>query len=136
MEVRGIRNNNPGNLNYVGQAGAHKEPGPHGRFAVFATPEAGLMALRGQLLRYNQRDGLDTVKEIISKWAPPTENDTASYIEGVSHALGVTPDQKLGSFTPQLVAGLMRAIILIENGKNPYGDLVDKVAGVKSAAAA
>lgn len=135
MEVRGIRNNNPGNLNYVGQAGAHKEPGPHGRFAVFATPEAGLMALRGQLLRYNQRDGLDTVKEIINKWAPPTENDTASYIEGVSHALGVTPDQKLGPFTPHLVAGLMRAIILIENGKNPYGSLVDKVAGVPGAAA-
>lgn len=136
MDVRGIRNNNPGNLNYVGQAGAHKEPGPHGRFAVFATPEAGLMALRGQLLRYNQRDGLDTVKEIISKWAPPTENDTASYIEGVSHALGVTPDQKLGPFTPQLVAGLMRAIILMENGKNPYGSLVDKVAGVQEAVAA
>lgn len=135
MEVRGIRNNNPGNLNYVGQAGAHKEPGPHGRFAVFATPEAGLMALRGQLLRYNQRDGLDTVKEIISKWAPPTENDTASYIEGVSHALGVTLDQKLGPFTPHLVAGLMRAIILMENGKNPYGSMVDKVAGIPGAAA-
>ncbi len=135
MEVRGIRNNNPGNLNYVGQAGAHLEKGVHPRFAVFATPEAGLMALRGQLLRYNQRDGLDTVAGIIGKWAPPSENDTASYIEGVSHALGVTPDQKLGPFTPHLVAGLMRAIILMENGKNPYGPLIDRVAGVQEAAA-
>ncbi|MUG90127.1 structural protein P5 [Bombella sp. ESL0385] len=128
MEVRGIRNNNPGNLDFVGQAGAHLEQGVHPRFAAFNTPEAGLIALRGQLLRYNQHDGLDTVKDIISKWAPPTENDTAAYINGVSHALGVTPDQKLGPFTPQLVAGLMRAIIFIENGKNPYGPLVDKVA--------
>ncbi|CDG33921.1 hypothetical protein SACS_1183 [Parasaccharibacter apium] len=51
------------------------------------------------------------------------------------HALGVTPDQKLGPFTPQLVAGLMRAIILMENGENPYGPLVDEVAGVQEAAA-
>ena len=84
MEVRGIRNNNPGNLNYVGQAGTHLEKGVHPRFAVFATPEAGLMALRGQLLRYNQRDGLDTAKGIISKWAPPTENDTPATLKAWS----------------------------------------------------
>ncbi|MCX5617616.1 hypothetical protein NQF86_02875 [Bombella sp. TMW 2.2543] len=42
----------------------------YGRFAVFATPEAVLMALRGQLLRYNQSNGLDKMKDIISKCPP------------------------------------------------------------------
>ena len=38
-----IRNNNPGNLRFVGQAGA--TPG-EGGFAKFETPQAGLDALR------------------------------------------------------------------------------------------
>ncbi|GBQ07856.1 structural protein P5 [Saccharibacter floricola] len=130
MEPRGIRNNNPGNLNYVGQAGAHNEQGDHGRFAVFSTAEAGLMALRGQLLRYHQRDGLDSISAIISKWAPPAENNTHEYIEGVAHALGVSPDTPLGNFSPHLMAGLMQAIIMMENGKNPHGSLIYQVAGL------
>ena len=38
---RGIRNNNPGNLNYVGQAGATMEGGEGGRFAVFESMQHG-----------------------------------------------------------------------------------------------
>ena len=128
---RGIRNNNPGNLNFAHQPGAVLEPAGPGitpRFARFPTPEAGLDALRDQLCRYILRDGIDTVAGIISKWAPPTENNTAAYIRGVAHALGVEPDATLGLPTPGLIAGLMRAIIRFENGQNPYGSLVDQVA--------
>lgn len=129
MQPRGIRNNNPGNINFAGQAGAHKEAGPHGRFAVFATPEAGLMALREQLLLYTQRDHLTNVAAIISKWAPPSENNTSEYIQGVAHSLGLGPTEPLGNMAPQTLAGLMRAIIMMENGTNPYGLLVDQIAG-------
>lgn len=129
MEPRGLRNNNPGNLNYVGQAGAHKEPGERGRFAVFATAEAGLMALRSQLLLYIQRDHLNSVAAIIAKWAPPSENNTKSYVKGVAHSLGTTPTAPLGNVSPHLIAGLMRAIIMMENGQDPYGLLVEKIAG-------
>ncbi|MCX5618826.1 MULTISPECIES: structural protein P5 [Bombella] len=125
---RGIRNNNPGNLNFAHQPGAVLEPGPNARFARFPTPEAGLEALRDQLARYILRDHIDTVTGIISKWAPPTENDTSSYIEGVSHSLGVEPDETLGQPTPRLLSGLMNAIIRFENGQNPYGGLVLQVA--------
>ncbi|MBA5726898.1 structural protein P5 [Bombella mellum] len=128
MEVRGIRNNNPGNLNYVGQAGAVLEPGPNARFARFPTAEAGLAALRDQLRRYILRDGIDTVAGIIGKWAPPSENNTAAYIRGVAHALGVEPDTRLGPPSPRLLTGLMNAIIRFENGQNPYGPLVARVA--------
>lgn len=132
----GIRNNNPGNLNFAHQTGAVLEPGPNARFARFPTQEAGLAALRDQLLLYNRRDGLDTVAGIISKWAPPTENNTTSYIRGVAHALGVRPFQAIGPFTPSVLAGLMNAIIQFENGQNPYGPLVARVAGARPGQAA
>ncbi|WP_077396398.1 structural protein P5 [Bombella intestini] len=125
---RGIRNNNPGNLNFAHQAGAVLEPGPNARFARFPTAEAGLEALRDQLTRYIVRDGIDTVAGIISKWAPPTENNTAAYIRGVAHALGTEPDDRLGQPNPRLIESMMNAIILFENGQNPYGDLVTQVA--------
>ena len=129
MTPRGIRNNNPGNLNFVHQPGAVLEPGPNARFARFPTAEAGLEALRDQLCRYITRDGIDTVAGIISKWAPPTENDTAAYIRGVAHSLGVEPATRLGQPIPRLISGLMNAIIRFENGQNPYGSLVLQVAG-------
>ena len=128
MTPRGIRNNNPGNLNFVHQPGAVLEPGPNARFARFPTAEAGLAALRDQLRRYILRDGIDTVAGIIGKWAPPTENNTAAYIRGVAHALGVEPDTRLGPPSPRLLTGLMNAIIRFENGQNPYGPLVARVA--------
>lgn len=42
---RGIRNNNPGNLNFAGQRGASLEGGPGGRFATFDTMDEGVAAL-------------------------------------------------------------------------------------------
>ena len=129
MIPRGIRNNNPGNLNFAGQKGAVLEPGPNARFARFPTPEAGLEALRNQLCRYIVRDGIDTVAGIIGKWAPPCENDTAAYIRSVARSLNVTSDAKLGPPTPALLAKLMNAIIRFENGQNPYGPLVARIAG-------
>ena len=125
---RGIRNNNPGNLNYVGQAGAHKEPGPNGRFAVFPTPEAGLKALRNQLCLLMGRDRLRTVNAIIAKWAPPNENNTSAYAQFVARKNGMAASADLGPATPTLIGKMMAAIIEYENGQNPYGPLIAQVA--------
>lgn len=118
-QPRGIRNNNPGNLNYVGQAGAIREAGPNGRFAVFQTAEEGLQALAHQLRLYAQR-GINSVRAIISKFAPPSENNTQAYINSVSKGLGVDANASLDLNDPRVVQGLMNAIIHVENGKNPY----------------
>lgn len=118
-DPRGIRNNNPGNLNYVGQAGATKEGGPNGRFAVFQTAEEGLQALANQLRRYGSR-GINSVRAIISKFAPPSENNTQAYINSVSKGLGIGSDSALDLNDPRVLQSLMGAIIKVENGKNPY----------------
>jgi len=118
-DPRGIRNNNPGNLNFVGQAGAVREAGPNGRFAVFRTAQEGLDALAKQLRLYAQR-GIRTVRDIISKFAPPGENNTQAYIASVSRSLGVAAGGTIDVNDPHVMQGLMNAIIRVENGRNPY----------------
>ncbi|MFS1583644.1 MAG: lytic transglycosylase catalytic [Candidatus Arsenophonus phytopathogenicus] len=115
---RGIRNNNPGNLNFVGQRGAVRES-PNGRFAKFNTAFEGLQALSSQLNRYAER-GLNTVEKIISTWAPASENNTQAYIEKISGKLGVSPDTVLNLSNPAVMTSLMSGIVEHENGRQPY----------------
>ena len=118
---RGIRNNNPGNLNYVGQAGATKEGGANGRFAVFGSMQEGVAALVKQIGLYVKR-GRNTIRKILEVYAPPGENDTNAYIAAVSKALSIGPDDALDTENAQQVMGLVRAIANHENGKGHVSD--------------
>ncbi|WP_250512701.1 hypothetical protein [Caballeronia sp. INDeC2] len=130
---RGIRNNNPGNLEYRGQAGASLEDHANPRFARFRTAEEGLAALAAQLRRYGQR-GIDTVGKVISKYAPSIENDTPGYTGSVSRRLGVDSNTRLDLNDPAILQGLMGAIIQVENGRNPYS--AEQIAAASGARAA
>lgn len=125
---RGERNNNPGNLNYAGQAGATLER-PGGRFARFETAFDGLRALSRQLMLYAGR-GINSVEKIISTWAPASDNNnTAAYIQAVSRNLGVNSRAVLNLQDPQTMSALMSSIIHHENGRNIYSpDLISKAA--------
>lgn len=112
---RGIRNNNPGNLNFAGQAGATKETGPNGRFAVFGSMEEGIAALIKQLQRYMSR-GIDTIRELVNTYAPASENDTGAYMKALSQSLGIGLDDKLDLSNQQQLFALLRGIINHENG--------------------
>lgn len=132
---RGERNNNPGNLNFAGQAGAELER-PGGRFARFDTAFDGLRALSRQLMLYAGR-GINSVEKIISTWAPASDNNnTAAYIQAVSQRLGVDPRVALNMKDPQTMSALMSSIIHHENGRNIYSrELIGKaaVAGIGGA---
>ncbi|EAX5108535.1 lytic transglycosylase [Salmonella enterica] len=132
---RGERNNNPGNLNFAGQAGATLER-PGGRFARFETAFDGLRALSRQLVLYAGR-GINSVEKIISTWAPASDNNnTAAYIQAVSQRLGVNPQAALNINDPQTMSALMSSIIHHENGRNIYSkELIGKaaVAGIGGA---
>lgn len=120
--ARGIRNNNPGNLEYSKSNPWSGQTGDDGRFAKFETPEHGIRALGRNLLSY-QRQGIDTVNDIINRWAPPDDNNnTSAYIEAVCAQLGVTPDQPLDASNPDTLKALCAAIIHHENGSQPYSD--------------
>lgn len=120
--ARGIRNNNPGNLEFSKTNPWSGQTGDDGRFAKFETPEHGIRALGRNLLSY-QRQGIDTVNDIINRWAPPDDNNnTSAYIEAVCAQLGVTPDQPLDASNPDTLKALCAAIIHHENGSQPYSD--------------
>ena len=116
--VRGIRNNNPGNI----RKGANWDgsTGDDGAFVIFRSPEYGIRALAKLLLNYERLYGLNTVSGIISRYAPSNENDTGSYIRSVASKLDIDPDT---TFSVQArLPELMKAIITHENGQQPYSD--------------
>lgn len=98
-----IRNNNPGAMM------------PGGKLAQYKTPEEGLAALDGNLKRYGQ-GGVNTISGVISKWAPPNENDTAGYIAAVARRLNIPADQKIDLSNPYTRHALSAAITVQENG--------------------
>lgn len=85
-------NNNPGNLQFAGQAGA--TAGANG-FAVFPSYQAGYDALVNQINLYASR-GL-TVQQMMDIYAPAaqTGNDPTAYANTVASAVGATPDTPL-----------------------------------------
>lgn len=125
---RGIRNNNPGNIQRSDIQWEGKIDGHDPRYESFDTPEAGIAAL-AQNLRSYEAKGINTVERIIGRWAPATENDTAAYIATVAKELGVKPNEGLKLSDPKLLIGLTKAIIKHENGRQPYTD-EQLVAGV------
>lgn len=114
---RGVRNNNPGNLRPTGERW-QGQTGDDGGFMRFSTPLHGVRALAVDLTAKHGR-GLRSVRQIISVYAPPSENDTDAYVRNVARALGVSPDAVLDFSGPQLEA-MMAAIIQMENGQQPY----------------
>lgn len=118
--VRGLRNNNPGNIVRTGEQwrGMSADQSADSRFVVFDSPVWGLRALARILRKYNAA-GLVTVRDIINRWAPPVENDTGAYIASVARAVGVAPTQPL-VLTDDALSRIMEAIVQHENGQQPY----------------
>lgn len=119
--TRAERNNNPGNLNFAGQAGATLEEGSNARFAKFGSTAEGVSALAKQLQRYGER-GLDTVSKIINKYAPSSENNTQAYIDALSKRLGVSGDQRLDLSDSNTLTGLIKGIARHEAGSDYLSD--------------
>jgi len=117
---RGIRNNNPGNIEHNTANPWQGQAGHDGRFARFQTPEHGLRALSRDLGTKMAR-GQTSVQSILTQYAPPSENDTAAYIARVSRSLGVAPTARLNPNDARVRAALMAAIVQHENGQQPYG---------------
>lgn len=122
--ARGVRNNNPGNIRkskdvWVGQTGND------GSFVTFATPAHGIRATGRNLLSY-ARQGYVTPEQIITRWAPPEDdNDTEGYIKFVSEYLNVPRDTRLDLTDLNTLTRLSMAIMIKENGQGEF----NKIAG-------
>jgi hypothetical protein len=120
--ARGLRNNNPGNIRYIGSPWVGLDTPPtDGAFCRFKEAKYGIRALARTLLTYDEKYKLNTIYDIITRFAPPCENNTDSYIRHVCAELDCRHDEKIG-IRPNIFK-LTRAIIRHENGRCPYSDL-------------
>jgi len=65
---------------------------------------------------------LKTVRQIISRYAPPSENQTIAYIQSVAKQLGVYPDTVIDIEERGVLTVFIKAVIRMENGIQPYSD--------------
>lgn len=125
----GLRNNNPLNIRISGNTWLGKVPTDNA-FEKFSSLEYGIRAAVKNLLTYYNRDGLNTIKQIINKWAPPSENHTLNYISYVSGKMGIASNVVL-PLDKNIFASLVAAMSDVELGKQ-YGISKDKVLSVIS----
>ena len=130
--TRGMRNNNPLNIRKV--PGTHwrgevSSPlgevgrGAGGSFVRFVSLEWGLRAAFCILRTYRDKYKLVCIEDIITRWAPPTENDTRKYICDCCKLTGFGGKERLTeNMWPQLVGAMAR----IESGMKLPEDVILK----------
>lgn len=119
---RGIRNHNPGNIRHGDKWQGLAQAQNDTDFCTFCSPEHGIRAIAVILLNYQRKHGLRSVREIIARWAPPTENNTEAYAVHVARLLGVDADAPIN--VADRLPDLLPAIIRHENGQQPYSPAI------------
>ncbi|AHA21494.1 Structural protein P5 [Pseudomonas aeruginosa PA1R] len=118
---RGIRNFNPGNIRHAkgtrwqGMSANQNDSA----FVQFTGPQWGIRAIARTLITYQDKHALRTIRQIISRWAPPSENNTESYIRQVAARVGVAPDARIDVYDYRIMRTLVEAIVRHENGPGP-----------------
>jgi len=114
--VRGIRNNNPGNIRRGSKRIWEGEvyPGTDPSFSQFRTMAYGVRALLIDLVN-KHKGGLKNVQGIIYKYAPPTENYSARYAKFVADAMGIPVTQSFKMTEANLIK-FAKAVARFENG--------------------
>lgn len=109
----GLRNNNPGNLrpgiNWQGAIGEN------GGFLVFQDIGYGIRAMATDIGNDIRLDGKNTIRKLVTEYAPPTENDTSQYISRMVSYTGFGADQAFPINADTLLK-LIRGHIRVELG--------------------
>ncbi|HJC26321.1 structural protein P5 [uncultured Alistipes sp.] len=114
---RGLENCNPGNIRlsrvrYLGEVRPSRDP----EFRQFESLAWGYRAIFVLLDTYRRRYGLDTLRGMISRWAPPSENRTDAYIRAVAGDTGLDPDERLDTRDRRTMVPVAASISRVENG--------------------
>ena len=120
---RGIRNNNPGNVEHnsrnkwLGLA----DPASDGRYCRFAHPQFGIRAMLWVLLTYQTKYRLKTIKQLIERYAPRQDkNATDEYIDHVAKKSGLRSNEVISLREFKTAVAVVTAMIEFENGMQPY----------------
>jgi hypothetical protein len=119
---RAVRNNNPGNIrigqNWQGlmpRSQMNPDQAAEKDFAVFMSPMWGFRAM-AEIFHTYGREGHETIREMISRWAPPSENNTEAYVNDVANACHMTPDTTFDFHNSLSMSNLCHAVSVHECG--------------------
>ena len=114
---RGLRNCNPGNIRksrvkYEGEV----VPSRDTEFKEFSSMVYGYRAMFVLLDSYRSKYGLCTIRQMLGRYAPPTENFTEGYVRFVSSRTGIAPDEIVNTRAARDMIPIVAAMSQIENG--------------------
>ncbi len=114
---RGLRNNNPLNIrrNKTRWRGLSAEQ-TDSAFFNFIAPAWGYRAAFITLKNYKKLHGIDTIASWVSRWAPPVENDTVSYVNFVAQKTNLLPNEKIDCNNKNVMCNIVAAMSQMENG--------------------
>lgn len=116
-QSRGYRNNNPLNIRKNGTRWQGlREVQTDRAFFQFETMSYGYRAAIKTLRTYQRRYHLYTLREMITRWAPPFENNTEAYIQRVSNRAKILPNAIVDMYDKNVAVRLVEAMALVENG--------------------
>lgn len=117
-EPRGIRNCNPLNIRIGNTWLGERENPDDNEFEQFVNMKYGIRAAFLILRRYIRRYKLNTIRLIISRWAPEKENLTESYIRSVSTQMKLDADAEIRYEDNVTMCKLVDAMIVVECGQH------------------
>lgn len=117
MLPRGLRNNNPLNIRIGNTWLGEKVHPTDDEFEEFVSLAYGIRAAFIILRRYIRRYHLNTIRLIVERWAPRTENETEKYIQFVCKDTGLMPDTKIQYNDKNTMCKLVGAMAFIECGQ-------------------
>lgn len=91
-------------------------------YVIFSTPMDGIRAAATVIKNYGTKYGINTVRDIVSRYAPASENPTDDYIANVCKGTGYDPDEKLDTKNPEVLKKLVTAMMKQEIGDVPYSE--------------
>lgn len=123
---RGIRNNNPLNIRVGNSWRGEVSHSTDKSFEQFQTMEYGIRAGFVILKRYINHYGRNTIRKIISAWAPYNENNTEVYIQTVSIRSGIAAEQPVRFEDKDTMVDIVSAMICVECGKLVDNSIISK----------
>ena len=116
-ETRGMRNNNPTNIRIsTDKFQGEVQPSQDKEFKQFETAAYGYRAAFRILRTYINSYGLNTIRKIISRFAPANENHTENYIRVVSERSGIPADDPVYADSREMMIRIVAAMSFVENG--------------------
>lgn len=117
MMSRGLKNNNPGNIRtdkckWLGEV----QPSQDREFKQFENKAWGYRAMFHLINNYSRLYGCDTIRKIITRWAPSSENNTEAYITAVCGDSRIPADMVITTTNKDVMIPIIAAMSRVENG--------------------